>query len=163
VPTRTAATLALDRLREPRVAVAWLALAVWVGIVWWLGTSGFGSVGTSRYLVPALRWLLPDLRLFEIYALAAVIRDCMHPTVYGVLAGLAYRAFRVSGVEPARRAAVLAGALSLAVAICDETRQGVLVARTGSLWDVGLDASGAAVVLAIALAVAARRSDRPLP
>jgi hypothetical protein len=42
-----------------RVARAWLLVALWASLVWWLGSDAFGASATSRYLGPLIEWLWP--------------------------------------------------------------------------------------------------------
>jgi VanZ family protein len=160
VPSESFPRRFLASLRNPRIALSWAAVAGWMAFVWWLGSSEFGMAGDSRYLIPFLRWLLPDHTYMEILPIAAQVRKLAHPSIYGVLAGLLYHATRVSGMGPPLRAAVVALALSLAVAGCDEARQSLLAERTGSWLDVLLDGGGAIAVLTASLAAASLRPRR---
>ena len=74
------------------------------------------------------------------------VRKTGHVSGYGILALLALRAARVDFRRP-----VLAGFLvTLIVASIDEIHQATLRFRRGSVWDVLLDLSGAAVAILIA-------------
>lgn len=139
-----------------RVALAWLLVAVWAGLVWWLGTDQFAAPTTSRFLGPLLRWLWPDGSPEQHFALLLAIRKLAHPAVYGVLAGLAFRAALLSGVSGSLRGAAVALGLAVGMAGLDELRQSRTAARTGSAIDVALDAAGASASLA-ALALMWRR------
>ena len=143
-----------------RVAVAWLLVAVWAGLVWWLGSGQFGAPATSRFLEPLLRWLWPDGSPGQRFALLLAIRKLAHPTVYGVLSALAFRAALLSGVSGLLRSAAVALGLAVGVAGLDELRQSRTPTRTGSPADVALDAAGASAALA-ALALLRRRASLP--
>jgi len=84
----------------------------------------------------------------------AVIRKLAHVTEYAILAVLVARALDEPGRAPDR---VAAGTLAIcaAYAALDELHQSFVPSRTGSPLDVALDASGAA--LGIALRAAALR------
>jgi VanZ family protein len=85
-----------------------------------------------------------------------IVRRSAHLVEYGVLALLAFRAWRLSLERDLLSLAVLALALVLAVASADETRQSLSSARTGSARDVVWDLSGA--VLALGLLFAHQRA-----
>lgn len=144
------------------VARAWLAVAAWIALVLWLGSGGFGAGTTSRILIPLLRWLLPGVDGVQIWNLALTIRKLAHPTVYGVLGLLAFRAGRLGWPGAGWRAALLACGLTLLVSSVDESRQAFEPTRTGSPWDVALDTAGAvAAVAAASIALQARALARP--
>jgi VanZ family protein len=132
-------------------------VAACVLLILGLGGAEFGSAQTSRYLLPLLRWLLPDLSWRSYYELMVWIRKGAHVTEYALLGWLAFRAVRLSLTTSSAlaRIALLALALAAGVALADEIRQSFLGNRTGSPWDVALDVSGA--LLAIGFTVWWRR------
>lgn len=148
-PTRVPLPLRDPAPRHRGATSAWLAVAAWAALIWWLGSGTFGAPTTSRFLYPLITWLWPDSSFEQRFAVLLAIRKLAHPTVYGVLAALALRAFRRSGLTKALPSMAAAFAFALALAGLDELRQASLTSRTGSLLDVGLDACGAlaAVVL----------------
>jgi VanZ family protein len=139
-----------------RVAVAWLLVALWAAIAWWLGSEQFNAGATSRYLLPLINWLFPDAPPEQRFAMVMTVRKLAHPTVYAVLAGLAFRAALVSGVSGLARGAAIALAIAISVAGLDELRQSQTRTRTGAASDVVLDAVGASFALA-ALSFVRRR------
>ncbi len=84
-----------------------------------------------------------------------VLRKCGHALAYAVFGVLVWRA-APGGGRPIRRPLVSLG-FAVALAMADETLQGLSPARDGSFYDVVLDAGGA--MLGIALVV--RREDAP--
>ena len=140
-----------------RVAAAWLWVALWAALVWWLGTDQFGATSTSRFLGPLIEWLWPGATPAQRFAVLMAIRKFAHPSVYAVLAGLAFRAALLSGVSGLARGAAIALALAVSIAGLDELRQSRSSARTGAASDVALDAAGASLALA-ALSVVRRRT-----
>jgi VanZ family protein len=152
-----------------RVATAWLLVAVWAGVVWWLGTDAVGAQATSRYLAPLIEFLWPSGSPAQRFALLMTIRKLAHPSVYAVLAVLAFRAALLSGVSGLARGAAVALGLAIGLAGLDELRQSRSHARTGAASDVALDAAGASAALAAlgfarrrgSGSVVARRSDQP--
>ena len=142
-----------------RVAGAWLLVALWASLVWWLGSDAFGAPTTSRYLGPLIQWLWPGGTPAQHFALLMAIRKLAHPSVYAVLAGLAFRAALLSGVSGLARGAAIALAMAVSIAGLDELRQAQTPTRTGAASDVALDAAGASVALAALAAL--RRRARP--
>jgi VanZ family protein len=131
-----------------RVATAWLLVASWAVLVWWLGSDQFSAGATSRYLGPLIDWLWPSASFEQRLAVLMTVRKLAHPSVYAVLAGLAFRAALVSGVSGLARGAAIALAIAVSLAGLDELRQSRTRSRTGAASDVALDAAGAAVALA---------------
>jgi VanZ family protein len=144
-----------------RAARAWLLVALWASLVWYLGSDAFGASSTSRYFAPLIEWLWPTSTLAQRYALMMTIRKFAHPSVYAVLAGLAFRAALLSGVSGLARGAAIALAMAVSIAGLDELRQTTTRTRTGAASDVALDAAGATVALAALGAL--RRRARPDP
>jgi len=142
-----------------RVTVAWLLVAAWAALVWWLGSDQFSAGTTSRYLWPLIEWLWPSGSFEQRHALLMAIRKLAHPSVYAVLAGLAFRAALVSGVSGLARGAAIALALAVSFAGLDELRQSHIRSRTGAASDVALDAAGASVALAALSYVRRRRGS----
>src|ERR1700752_1267632 len=87
------------------------------------------------------------------------IRKLAHPSVYAVLAGLAFRAALLSGVSGLARGAAVALAMAVSIAGLDELRQTHTRTRSGAASDVALDAAGASA--ALALLGSLRRRARP--
>lgn len=135
-----------------RALSAWLPVALWVAVIWTLGTVPFAASETSRLLSPLVHALFPDLTLEGLAAANRAIRVLAHLTEYAVLALLAVRAFRSSLDRPW---VPLAGSLALVlgVALADEARQATHPERTGAATDVALDFAGGVTALAVANAV----------
>jgi len=150
---------------------AWLPALLWAVLIWHLGTDDFSAAETSRILVPLIEWLLPDADVRTRLEVVAFIRKAAHPAVYGVLAGLAYRAATRSISTRTSGRVALAVAPVLLLAVADEWRQSTSPARTGAGWDVALDMAGGFAVVALATALerwlgrapAPGRTDGPAP
>jgi VanZ family protein len=128
----------------------WLPPVVWMAVIFGLSSDTASAEQTSRFLLPLLRWLLPWATSGQLDLLHAVARKGGHLTEYAVLAALWFRAFaRGRGLTP-RAASWLALALSVVWAFVDEGHQSMLLARTGSALDVGIDAGGAVLALGAA-------------
>ena len=119
-----------------------------------VGSTGtLSSENTSRILGPFLRWLVPDISPQTIHRFQVVVRKGGHVTEYGLLAGMFWVALRRPSRGDQRpwswKAAAGAFALALLYAITDELHQSMVPNRYGSVWDVLIDAGGAAVGLAL--------------
>lgn len=120
----------------------WIPPPVWMGVIF-LSTERLAAQETSRFLLPLLRWLFPDVspEFLELAHLA--IRKFGHLLTYAVLTYLWARALGPSSsLFPLP--SFLAFLLTSSYAAVDEFHQTFALTRTGSLWDVLLDASGAA-------------------
>ena len=114
----------------------WLPPILWVIVLFFLSTSAFSAVNTSRFIEPILRWLLPTASAATIGMLHALIRKAAHFTNYGILFWLLIR-----GPMYGRPYAALA--LCVCYAFLDEGHQAFVPGRGPSLYDVALDSSGA--------------------
>jgi len=130
---------------------AWLLVLAWLAIITLLSSEAFSATTTGSLLRPILRWLFPEWSAEAIWRLHFAIRKLAHISVYGVLALLSFRAFRLSLEATALRHAGLALSLVLAAAATDEYRQTLTHSRTGALGDVGYDAVGGLIALALLL------------
>jgi VanZ family protein len=150
------------RWRRPIALLAWIAFLTGAGLVLFLGTDEFNATSTHGLLTPLLHWLFPDLNANERYLLHLRIRKTAHLVEYGVLALLALQAVWLSVRSATARIVLMSLALVAIVAMLDETGQAYSSARTGSVYDVLLDITGAAIALALALwlrGIRLRRSE----
>jgi len=150
-----------------RLAIDGALVLAWAGLVWVLGGDDFSFTETSRILAPLLEWLLPGWPLDERAALAALIRKLAHPVEYGVFAVLVLRYVDARqrlrfGRAPVVLSCVTALAFAALLAILDESRQSTIESRTGSPLDVGLDVTGAALALTLAVSAATLAGRRLL-
>jgi VanZ family protein len=141
-----------SRWRAPSAQRAWLLVLAWLAIILLLSSESFSAASTGSLLRPVLQWLFPDWGVGEIRKLHVAIRKLAHVSVYGVLALLCFRAFRLSLEATALRHAGLALALVLGAAATDEYRQSLSRYRTGALADVGFDLLGGALALVVLVA-----------
>jgi VanZ family protein len=125
----------------------WVPAAGWMAFILWLSSADFAAAQTALRVPPLIQWVLPWLSVAEVEWLHGVVRKAAHVIVYAVLALLWYRAFARGkgwGSGPAT-----GGALAIAVtwACVDELHQSTIASRTGSIADVVLDSTGAAMAL----------------
>jgi VanZ family protein len=108
---------------------------------------------TSRWLAPFLRWLKPDISEATLSRVQLVIRKGGHLTEFALVAVLACRAlsFTTTGKPEARTLKVAWGALAWGVsyAILDEFHQSFYATRQASAMDVGIDACGVSLGVAL--------------
>ena len=99
---------------------AWLAVALWIGVIALLSGDDFSAAHTRDWLRRFVRFFFPDTPGRVLYALHKTLRKGAHVAAYGVLALLALRALRVSFAAEFRRHALAALLLVASVAIADE-------------------------------------------
>ena len=88
----------------------------------------------------------PDLRILPDDGLDFVVRKIGHAGVFGILALLLWLA---TGTTSRRRPWAWALLLAIGYAITDELHQGGVVGRHASAVDVGIDAAGALIAVAL--------------
>jgi len=135
-------------------AIAWMAL-IFIG-----STDVLSAEHTSRFLVPFLRWLDPQISWATLNAVQTIIRKLGHLTEYAILAALLWRALR-SGMWWSSKMSVLFAIVCLACAIfaaSDEFHQSFVPSRTSSFHDVMIDVCGVLIGLAICVALATRKA-----
>jgi VanZ family protein len=137
----------------------WLPPLVWLGIIFVGSTDLMSAEHTSRFIVPILLWLKPDIAPATLESIHMAIRKCAHLSEYAVLALLFWRALRrgsaIQGKMP-----ILFGAVLVACALfaaSDEFHQSFVKSRTPSVGDVLLDIAGAVIGLLIGVSFVHRR------
>ena len=113
---------------DKRSLAAWLPAVAWAGLIF-----AFSDQANLRFV--------PD------EGLDFVVRKLGHMAVFGVLALLLWRALAMT--TALRRPWAWALALTVLYAITDEFHQSFVAGRNASMRDVGIDAVGALVAVAI--------------
>jgi VanZ family protein len=132
---------------------------IWMALIFLGSTDILSAEHTSRFLVPFLRWIDPQISLATLNAIQFGIRKLGHLTEYAILAMLLWRALR-SGTGWQMKMSILFLIAALACAIfaaSDEFHQSFVPSRTSSPVDVMIDICGALVGLEICLAFARRK------
>ena len=133
--------------------IYWLPAIIWTALVFIASFDAFSAEHTGSILEFVLTKVYGPISAERFIFIHFLTRKTAHVTEYGILAWFYFRAFR-DGRDPhahdwrmiwARRA----WAVCIAVAATDEFHQSFVASRTSSPWDVVIDASGAAVVLAM--------------
>jgi VanZ family protein len=139
------------RMSARLIVRIWLPVLFWMGVIFVGSTDALSSQRTSRIIVPVLRWIKPDISTAAINRIQFLMRKGGHMAEYAVLAILLRRALhlasgRFTALWDGKRAA-LAFTLATLYAITDEVHQSMVATRYGSVYDVLIDAAGAALGL----------------
>ena len=129
---------------------------VWMILIFLGSTDVLSAAQTSRFIVPFLRWLDPQISWAAIDEIHTLIRKLGHVTEYAILAVFLWRALR-SGKNLGTRLSILFFSTWMGCALfaaSDEFHQSFVPARTASARDVMIDICGALVGLIICLAFA---------
>ncbi|HEX5177122.1 MAG TPA: VanZ family protein [Chthoniobacteraceae bacterium] len=135
-------------MRPSNLLKSWLPVLLWLALMFFDSTDVMSSGHTSRFLIPFLRWLDPEISPAALAQAHLLLRKAAHVTEYAILAALLFRGWR--SVFPAfwrRAAATLLPAMLFAAS--DEFHQSYVASRSSSLGDVLLDWSGALLGLMI--------------
>src|SRR5947209_5414196 len=136
----------------------WMPLIIWMTLIFIGSTDVLSAEHTSRFLVPFLRWLDPQISWAAVNSIQIVIRKVGHLTEYAILATLIWRALR--SAESWKRSTLILFTVSLlgcaVFAATDEFHQSFIPSRTSSVNDVIIDICGAAIALAICVALTSR-------
>jgi VanZ family protein len=131
----TTGAIAAKPAHEASIA-EWIPVIAWGVLIFTLSTSAFSASNTARMIDPILRWIAPGISSASVDVCHALIRKVAHFTEYGVLFWLLIRG-------PMRDRPYMALGLCVVYALVDEGHQTFVPGRTGSLYDVALDSSGA--------------------
>jgi VanZ family protein len=140
----------------------WLPLLVWLGVIFLDSTDLMSTAHTSRFIVPFLRWLKPDISLETLASIHFIIRKCAHLSEYAILALLLLHALiSMTNLKPSARILYASvWAACFLVAATDEFHQAFVVSRSASAKDVMIDSVGAILGLLIGAVFARRRSTK---
>ena len=125
----------------------WGPPLVWMVVISAFSTDAFSAEETGDFLIPLLRWLFPGASPATLDLIHGAARKAMHVIEFGILALLWYRALGWPGSGWQTGTALAAFLLAAGFAAVDETHQGFVSSRTGTLVDVAWDSAGAAVGL----------------
>ena len=136
----------------------WLPVIAWAGVISLLSTDPFSSAHTSRFLIPALRWIFPRASLETLELMHAFVRKCAHFAEYFVLGFLLNRALQGEDREWKWKWAIWAIVIAAGYASLDEFHQVFVPSRTASPWDATLDTVGASAAQ-VALWLTGKRQE----
>src|ERR1700736_3636012 len=149
-------------MKARRFVRYWMPAILWTTIIFLGSTDMLSAEHTSRFLVPFLRWIDPQISLAALNAIQVGVRKVGHLTEYAILAMLLWRALR-SGTRWQMKMSILFLVAALACAIfaaSDEFHQSFVPSRTASPTDVMIDIRGALIGLAICLVFARRKNPQ---
>ena len=125
-------------------------LVLWIGVILFASTSLGAMSNTSRIIRPLLHFLFPDTPEEILVIYHGYIRKLAHLTEYSILAFFASRAFWSSTKIILQRYWYAFSFLTVVfVASIDEYNQSFDMLRTGTVYDVLLDALGGIVMIII--------------
>ena len=142
----------------------WMPAFVWMILIFLGSSDALSAEHTSRFIVPFLRWLDPNISPVAIAQIHMMIRKLGHFTEYAILAALLWRGLR--GSFPASGRAIVAFVAFLVAAgfaASDEFHQSFVPTRTASVRDVMIDGVGALVAVSLCALLASRRNAVGVP
>jgi VanZ family protein len=143
-----------------RFLKTWLPVLIWLGVIFLGSTDLMSAEHTSRFIVPLLHWLKPDLSPETLVSIHVIVRKCAHVCEYAVLALLLFRAAlsmtNLKWSMPILYVSVWVGCFL--VAATDEFHQAFVASRGASARDVMIDSAGAILGLLIGAVFARRHS-----
>jgi len=134
-----------------RLLKNWLPVFIWLGVIFLASTDLMSAEHTSRFIVPFLRWLKPDISPEALASIHFIVRKCAHLGEYAVLALLLLRA-AIFMTNLKRSLAILFVSVWVAclfVAATDEFHQTFVASRGASARDIMIDSGGAILGLLI--------------
>jgi VanZ family protein len=143
-----------------RIVKYWMPVVVWMALIFLGSTDILSAEHTSRFLVPFLRWIDPQISWAALNAIQTVIRKLGHVTEYAILAALLWRALR-GGALWRMKMSILFALVWIGCALfaaTDEFHQSFVPSRTASGNDVMIDICGALIGLTICVAVGMRKA-----
>jgi len=114
----------------------WIPVVLWSACIFFFSTSYFSAANTAAFFEPIIRWFLPAADPATVRSIHFLIRKTAHFSEYLMMFTLLVRG-------PLHGRPLPALALCAAMALGDEFHQSFVRSRTASIFDVGLDFSGA--------------------
>ena len=140
----------------------WMPVIAWMLLIFAGSSDVLSAEHTSRFVVPFLRWLEPDIPAETLASIHFIVRKCTHVGEYAVLWLLLLRAATL--MTNSRRSIpilyVSVLGVCLIVAVTDEFHQTFVASRGASVRDIMIDTSGAVLGLVIASIIRMSRSIR---
>jgi VanZ family protein len=138
----------------------WLPVLVWVGVIFLGSTNLMSAEHTSRFIVPFLRWLKPDISAETLASIHFILRKCAHVAEYAILGLLLLRAAIL--MTNFKRSIAILYLSVLGVCVCvaatDEFHQTFVASRGASVRDIMIDSGGVILGLLIGLIFGMSRS-----
>jgi len=138
---------------------SWGPAILWMILIFSASADGQSVAHTSRIIGPFCRWLFPNVTFDEVQTVQFIVRKGAHMTEYALLGILLLYALSANRGDP-RKWISSAWVLAVAYAAADEFHQVFVPGRNGSLVDVMIDATGAALGLLAASQILRLRAQR---
>ena len=145
-------------MKVPLLVSKWMPVFAWMLLIFAGSSDALSAEHTSRFIVPFLRWLDPQISIATIATVHFTLRKLGHFSEYAILASLLLRGLR--GTFREGRSGFLALAaffIAAGFAASDEFHQSFVPTRTASARDVLIDCLGALFAVALCALLAARR------
>lgn len=127
-------------------------LILWIGVIFYFSTRNASMSNTSRFIRPILEFLFPNTPESTLIIYHTYIRKFAHFAEYAGLAFFAARAFWDSSQRFLQKYwYFVAFFIVLLIASIDELNQSFDPTRTGSIYDVMIDAFGGFVMILLLL------------
>ncbi len=126
-----------------RWLLRWFPALAWTAVIAWFSSATFAASQTGGVLEWALNLLWPSLSADNLDFLHTLLRKGAHITAYAILSLCWFQALSPGFIAWQPTLALRVLLICLSVACWDESHQSLLPSRTGSIWDVGWDMSGA--------------------
>jgi VanZ family protein len=141
----------------------WCLVLFWMAAIFVGSTDVLSTRNTSRWIVPILRWVKPDISEAALRRCQTIIRKGGHVTEYAVLGLLLYRALHLSPTASGFTGRSAAAALAIATlyAASDEFHQAFVATRYASMTDVIIDTLGAVAALVLLWIWSRKRAGLP--
>jgi VanZ family protein len=126
----------------------WAPVLLWMVFIFIASTDLMSAEHTSRFLVPFLRWLKPDISPEALGTIHFFVRKAAHVTEYAILAVLVWHALSTNSPSTWRQPLIVI-AIGASYAAADEFHQSFVATRTASAHDVMIDCCGVVTALVI--------------
>jgi VanZ family protein len=141
----------------------WAPPIIWMSVIFWFSTDLFSGDHTGSLLWKLVSFIYPGATRELFDSLHFYVRKAGHFTEYAVLALLLFRAFRSGAGARWRQGWALSSLLgAFLYASLDEYHQTFTRHRTGSIYDILIDTSGAATALVL-LWLFGRKNEKNQP
>ena len=128
----------------------WAPPIIWMSMIFWFSTDMFSGDNTGSLLRKVVSFIYPGITRELFDSIHFYVRKAGHLTEYAVLALLLFRAFRSGAQARWRRGWALSSLLvAFLYASLDEYHQTFTRRRTGSVYDILIDTSGALTALVL--------------
>ena len=146
-------------MKVPRLVSKWMPVIAWMILIFAGSSDALSAEHTSRFIVPFLRWLDPQVSLATIAAIHLTVRKLGHFTEYAILAAFLWRGLRGTFSAVSSSAlAMTAFLIAAGFAASDEFHQSFVPTRTASPRDVMIDCLGALFAVALCAIFARSRN-----